>query len=81
MQRHSLCFEVKLVLEARYLVLGRHTMLSGWRQEFSDGGLTLSTRGLKYGFQGTINAKNLQKNRFSPSDGGLPCSDKGTIAP
>ena len=35
-----------------------------WHQEFSDGGL-------KYGFQGTINAKNLRKKRFSPSDGGL----------
>ena len=52
----------------------------GWRQEFSDGGLTLPTRGLKCGFQGTINAKNLRKNRFSPSDGGLACSD-GRIEP
>ena len=41
----------------------------GWRQEFSDEGLILPTRGLKYSFQGTINAKNLRKNRFSPSDG------------
>ena len=49
----------------------------GWRQEFSDGGLTLPTRELKYGFQGTINAKILRKNRFSPSDGGLACSDEG----
>ena len=47
----------------------------GWGQEFSDGGLTLPTRGLKYGFQGTINTKNLRQNRFSPSDGGLACSD------
>ena len=38
-------------------------------------GLNLPTRGLKYGFQGTINAKNLRKNRFSPSDGRLACSD------
>ena len=43
--------------------------LQGWHQEFSDGGLTLLTRGLKYGFQGTINAKDLQKNCFSPSNG------------
>ena len=42
----------------------------GWRQEFSDGGLTRPTRGLKYGFQGTINVKNLRKSRLSPSDGG-----------
>ena len=31
-------------------------------------GLTLPMRGLKYGFQGTINAKNLRINSFSPSD-------------
>ena len=41
-----------------------------WRREFSGGGLTLLTRGLKYSFQNTTNAKNLRKNRFSPSDGG-----------
>ena len=40
-------------------------------------GLTLPTRGLKYGFQGTIDAKNLRQNRFSASDGGLACSDGG----
>ena len=45
------------------------------------GGLTLLMRGLKYGFQGTINAKNLQKNCFSSSDGGLACSNGGAIAP
>ena len=46
----------------------------GWRQEFSDGGLTLLTRGLKYDFQGTINAKILRKNRFDlqPSPGATP---------
>ena len=42
----------------------------GWRQEFSDGGLTLPTSELRYGFQGTINTKNLGKNHVSPSDGG-----------
>ena len=57
------------------------TFYQGWRQELSDGGLTLPTRGLKYGFQGTINAKNLPKNRFSPSDGGLAFSNEGAIAP
>ena len=40
----------------------------GCRQEFSDGGLTLPTRGLKYDFQVTINAKNLRNNRFSLSN-------------
>ena len=34
-------------------------------------GLTLPTRGLKYGFQGTISARNLRKTRVPPSDGGL----------
>ena len=33
----------------------------GWSQEFYDGGQNLPTRGLKYGFQGTINAKYLRK--------------------
>ena len=42
-------------------------------------GLILPTRGLKYGFQGTIKARNLRKNRFSPSDGGLACSNGRTI--
>ena len=36
----------------------------GWRQEISDGGLTLLMRGLKYGFH-----KNLRRNRLSSSDG------------
>ena len=44
--------------------------IQGWRQELSDWGLTFPTRGLKYGFQGAINAKNLRQNRFSPSNGG-----------
>ena len=30
------------------------------RQEFSNGGLTLPTRWLKFGFQCAINAKNLK---------------------
>ena len=44
-------------------------------------GLTLPTRGLKYGFQGTINAKNLRKTGDSPSYGGLACSDGGYSPP
>ena len=47
---------------------------------FRRGELTLPTRRLKYGFEGTINAKNLRKNHFSPSDGWLACSDAGAIA-
>ena len=55
-----------------------HTVLmQGWRQEFSDGGLNLPTRGLKYGFLGTINAKNLQKIAFHLPTEGLACSDGG----
>ena len=42
----------------------------GWRRELSDGGLTLPTRGLKYGFLGTVNAKNIRKNRVSHTDWG-----------
>ena len=42
----------------------------GGARNFPTGGLTLPTRGLKYGFQGTTNAKNLRKILFSPSDGG-----------
>ena len=38
-------------------------------------GLTHPTRGLKFGFQGAINAKNLRTTCFPPSDGGLACSD------
>ena len=53
----------------------------GLRQEFSDRGLTLPTKGLKYGLQGIVNAKNLRQNTFSPSDVGLACSDRGAIAP
>ena len=49
----------------------------GWRKEFSNRGLTLPTRGLKYGYQGIVNAKNLRQNSFSSSDGGLACSDRG----
>ena len=33
---------------------------------------------LKYIFHGTINAKNLKQHSFSPSDGKLACSDRGT---
>ena len=58
----------------------KSTKYQGWRQEFFDGGLTLPTRGLKYGFQGNINTKNLQNNRFSPSDGGSMLR-RGAIAP
>ena len=47
----------------------------GWRQEISDGGLTLPTRGLKYGFQGTINVKDLRKISFHLPMGGLACSE------
>ena len=36
-----------------------------------------SDEGAKYGFQGTVDAKNLRKNRFSSSDRGLACSNGG----
>ena len=50
--------------------------MQGWRQGFSDEGLTLPMRGLKYGCQGATNAQNIRKNRLSPSDGG----DYGPLA-
>ena len=51
--------------------------MQGWRQDFSDGGADSSDKEAKIWFQSTINAKNLRKNRYSPSDGGLVCSDGG----
>ena len=42
----------------------------GGARNFPTGRLTLLTRGLKYGFQRTINTKNLRKSRFSPCEGG-----------
>ena len=39
------------------------------------------TRGQRCGFQGTVNAKSIRKSHFSPSSGGLACSDRGAIAP
>ena len=38
----------------------------------SDEGATLL-----FSIQGTINAKNLRKSHFSPSDRGLACLDEG----
>ena len=44
----------------------------GWRQGLSDGrGPTLLIVGLSYVFKGAINARNLQKNWFLPSEEGL----------
>ena len=44
-------------------------------------GADSSDEGLKYGFEGTINAENLRRNSFLLSDGGLACSDDGAVAP
>ena len=49
----------------------------GWHKEFSDGRLTLPTKGVTYSFQGTIVAKNLQKHSFSLSEGGQACLEGG----
>ena len=53
----------------------------GWHQKFSDRGADSSDKGAKISFQGIVNAKNLRKNSFSRSDGGLVCSDRGARAP
>ena len=42
--------------------------------KFSDWGMTIPMMGLKYGFQGTLNTKNLLKNSFASFDEGLACS-------
>ena len=39
----------------------------GGARNFPTGGLTLPTRGLKYGFQGNVNAESFRQNSFSPS--------------
>ena len=49
----------------------------GGARNFPTGGLTIPTRGLKYGFQSIVNAKHLRQTSFSPSDGGLTCSERG----
>ena len=41
--------------------IGERVAGRGWRQGFSGGRLTFSTRGLKYGFQGTLYANRVQK--------------------
>ena len=53
---------------------------TGGSSKFSNGGLTLPTRGLKYGFQGTINAKCLREIvvHFQM---GASILHRGTIAP
>ena len=45
--------------------------------EISERGLILPTRALKYGYQDTKSAKNLRKNYFSSSNGGLAFTDGG----
>ena len=52
----------------------------GWRQEISDGGLNLPTRGLKYCFGFTFTAKNLRRKVFHLPTGGYHVP-KGAIAP
>ena len=53
----------------------------GGARNFPTGGLTLPTRGLNYGFQGIVNAKNIRQNGFSPSDRGASMFRQGAIAP
>ena len=66
-RRHA---TIQRLISYALALINFRTFEQGWCQEFSDGGLTLPMRGLKYGFQGTINAKNIRKNRFSSSEGG-----------
>ena len=41
----------------------------GSARNFPTRGLNLPTKGLKYGFQGIVNAKNLRQTSFSSSEG------------
>ena len=83
------CFRVGIVLNKTIMIvlflfknLGkvkehlRLDLTQGGARDFPTGGLTLPTRGLKYGFQGIVNAKNLRQNSCPPSDRGLACSDR-----
>ena len=65
-----------LVFKIRF-TFAKEGKFRGGTRTFPTGGLTLPTRELKCDFQCTINAKNLRKNSFSPTDGGLACSDGG----
>ena len=56
-------------------------LIRGGARNFPTGGLTLPTKGLKYGFQVIVNAKNLRQNSFSPSNEGASMFRQGAIAP
>ena len=43
-------------------------------------GTDSSDEGAKYGVQGTINTKNLRKDRFTPSDGVASMLRRGALA-
>ena len=73
--------ETRLKCREKHPRNGSITPAQGWRQEFSDGGADSSDEGAKIWFSGYYKCQNLRKNRFSPSDGGLACSDEGAIAP
>ena len=54
--------------------------MQGWRQEFSDGRPDSADEGTRIRFSRYYKCQHSSKNRFSPSDGGLACSD-GPIDP
>ena len=58
-----------LLLNSTVALILRYDTRGGARN-FPTGGLTLPTMGLKYGFQSTINAKNLRKIAFHFPTGG-----------
>ena len=63
------------ITSARYVLMVLASGV-GISRNFLTGELTLPTRGLEYGFQGIVKAKTLRQNSFSPSDGGLACSNR-----
>ena len=62
------------------IAITKYSSTRGGARNFPTGGLNLPTRGLKYGFQGTINAKNLRKIAFHLPTGASMLR-RGAIAP
>ena len=68
------------LLNLTFHAFGHFSMLllhRGGARNFPTGELAIPTRGLKYDFQGTINAKNLRKKSLFTFRRGLACSDGG----
>ena len=65
---YDLALNASIFIQQR--ALQKFIAVRGGARNFPTGELNLPTRELKYGFQGTINAKNLQKIAFHLPTGG-----------